>query len=201
MGSHVAAWRRRRSGIPAPPSPPGLRRDRRPHPRQALWHSRMRLRMRPAQGAAAPGVREVRRAFPGWAVAVPAPCRAPWFPSATSRTWRRPATSCARTTARAAPRPAGRAVSPPRGPGERVWGWRWWPCSPRPSQGSVRRECRPSRQRRLLPAPGRSPVAVPAVGSSAPLSSPALSAAREPGTCGGDSGQRSARRPCCGNGL
>lgn len=43
-----------------------------------------------------------------------APCRAPSSPSAASRIWRRPATSYARTAARAAPRPAGRAVSPTR---------------------------------------------------------------------------------------
>lgn len=96
-----------------------------------------------------------RPPFPGW-VAVVAPCRALWFPSATSRTWRRLATSSARTAARAAPRSAKRAVSPLRraggaggpprpgpvrpGPARRgaCGGGGWWGFSPRPPRGSVR---------------------------------------------------------------
>lgn len=73
--------------------------------------------------------------FPGWVAAAPAPCRAPWFPSAASRTWRRLATSCVRTAARAALRPPRRAVSPPRGAGE--LGARWGSTRPRGARVGV----------------------------------------------------------------
>lgn len=156
---HVAARRRRsaaqRRTDPATPSrhPPGPRRTgprgllrgraassrhrrRLPGSRDTSRGRRKRgaPRMRSRAGPRGAGPEGSLGPFPGWVAAAaaapaPAPCRAPWFPSVASRTWRRLATSCVRTAARAALRPPRRAVSPPRGAGE--LGARWGPTRPR----------------------------------------------------------------------